>query len=158
MKAVQISQYGGPEVLKLNDNIAEPTLKENQVLIEIHAASINPFDSFILAGYVKDMIKSPFPFTMGGDFSGIIKKVSEGVTDFKADDEVYGTAIILSGGSGAFAEFASVNPERMALKPNPWRSRRNWEHCYSVSQVFGRLCGDYCFGKRQRLRKKSRSR
>jgi len=58
MKAVQISQYGGPEVLKLNDNIAEPTLKENQVLIEIHAASINPFDSFILAGYVKDMIKS----------------------------------------------------------------------------------------------------
>ncbi|MBI5127338.1 NADP-dependent oxidoreductase [Candidatus Roizmanbacteria bacterium] len=117
MKAVQISQYGGSEMLKLNNGLDKPVLKENQVLVEVYAASINPFDFFVIGGFSKDYIKQDFPLTIGGDFSGKIKEVGKEVSGFKIGDEVFGTAIILSGGSGAFAEFATVNPGRMSLRP-----------------------------------------
>ena len=55
--------------------------------------------------------------TLGGDFSGIVKKVGEGVSDFKNDDEVYGQASVLGGGSGSFAEFALANANTIAHKP-----------------------------------------
>lgn len=108
MKAVQIKSYGEPEVLELIDTVEKPVVGENQVLVEVHAASINPFDFFVMRGYMKNYIKNPLPFTIGGDFSGKVEKSGE---------EVYGTAIVLSGGSGAFAEYAVINKERMAKKP-----------------------------------------
>ena len=56
MKAVQIKAYGGVEVLEINDQAPKPTLKDKQILVEVYAASINPIDWKIRAGYLKDMM------------------------------------------------------------------------------------------------------
>ncbi len=108
MKAVQINKYGEVDVLQVNNNAEKPIISEGQVLIEVYAASINPFDFAVLKGYVQKFISQGFPLTMGGDFSG--KKVDTG-------EEVYGTAIILGGGSGSLAEFARVSTDKIAVKP-----------------------------------------
>jgi len=116
MKAVQINSYGGSEVLELK-NISQPHASKGQVLVEVHAASINPFDWKIRAGYLKEMMPLHFPATLGGDFAGVVVKISEDVSDFKVGDEVYGSAIVLNGGSGTFAEFAAANTGNTAHKP-----------------------------------------
>ncbi len=116
MKAAQINQYGGPEVIAVTDTDM-PVSKDAQVLVKVQAAAINPFDWKIRAGYMKDAIPLSLPVTLGADFSGVVSEVAEGVTDFKAGDEVYGSAIILNGGSGALAEHAAVNTKSIARKP-----------------------------------------
>ena len=116
MKAAQINAYGGVEVLEVKD-IPEPTLKKDQILAEVHAAGLNPFDVKLRSGMMKNMIPLNFPVTFGGDFSGIVTQVGEGVTEYKAGEEVYGTATVLSGGSGAYADFATVGIEKIAFKP-----------------------------------------
>ena len=63
------------------------------------------------------MIPLQFPFTLGMDFSGIVKEIGEGVSDFKQGDEVYGQAGVVTGGSGAFAEMALAKTESIANKP-----------------------------------------
>ncbi len=117
MKAVQINKYGGYEVLEVNDNTAKPSVGKGQVLVEVQAASINPFDWKVRAGYMKDFMPLNFPATMGGDFAGVVIEVGEGVSDFRVGDEVYGSANIFSGGSGSFAEFAAANTVNTAIKP-----------------------------------------
>lgn len=114
MKAVQYETFGGPEVLKVVE-IPEPQMKPGQVLVHVHAATFNPFDAFIRAGYMKDAVQ--LPTTFGGDFAGTITKVAEGVTEFAVGDEVFGTAIVLSGGSGSFAQVATANTKSIARKP-----------------------------------------
>jgi NADPH:quinone reductase-like Zn-dependent oxidoreductase len=64
---------------------------------------------------MKDSLK--LPFIPGGDFAGVVKKLGEGTSNFKEGDEVYGQAIVLNGGSGAFAEMAAINTANSALKP-----------------------------------------
>lgn len=117
MKAVQINSYGGVEVLETNENAPKPTPAKDQVLVEVRAASINPIDWKIRAGYLKEMVPLPFPATLGGDFAGVITEVGDGITDFKIGDEIYGSAILLNGGSGAFAEYVAANAANTALKP-----------------------------------------
>lgn len=117
MKAVQINKYGGPEVLEIIANADEPTIGVGQVLVEVHATSINPFDYFVIGGFMAKMAPLQFPVTVGGDFSGKIIKVDESISDYKVGDEVYGTAIILGAGSGALAEKAGVKIDRIAFKP-----------------------------------------
>lgn len=117
MKAIKLKSYGGYENLELVDNINEPQPLEGQVLVAVEASSVNPFDSFIIKGYMKDVKPLDLPVIPGGDFSGTIKALGPGVVDYRIGDEVYGTAIVLSGGSGAYAEMAVVNVKRIALKP-----------------------------------------
>lgn len=117
MKAVQINNYGNKEVLEVNENASQPLLKEGQVLVEVKAASINPFDIKLRAGYMKDAIPLQFPFTMGGDYSGVVKEVN-GVSNLQIGDEVYGQAIALGTGSGSFAELAAANGANTAKKPH----------------------------------------
>ncbi len=117
MKAIRLKSYGAYENLELVDNINEPQPSEGQVLVAVEASSVNPFDSFIIKGYMKDVKQLDLPVTPGGDFSGTIKVLGPGVVDYKVGDEVYGTAIVLSGGSGAYAEMAVANVKRIALKP-----------------------------------------
>jgi alcohol dehydrogenase len=115
MKAVQINEYGGPEVVSLQE-ASKPIPGEGQVLVEVHAASINPWDNKVRQGAVKDAIPLNFPATLGGDLSGVVAEVGNNVTDFKAGDEVYGTANSVSG-QGSFAEFAPAKATSLALKP-----------------------------------------
>ena len=117
MKAVQINTYGGVEVLEINENASKPTPAKDQVLVEVHAASITPIDWKIRAGYLKDVAPLPFPATLGGDFAGVITEVGEDVTDFKIGEEVYGAAILLNGGSGSFAQSLVSNTASLAHKP-----------------------------------------
>jgi NADPH:quinone reductase-like Zn-dependent oxidoreductase len=64
------------------------------------------------------MIPLQFPFTLGMDFSGIVKEIGEGVSDFKQEDAVYGQAGVVTGGSAVFAEMALAKTESIANKPN----------------------------------------
>lgn len=117
MKAIQINSYGTNDVLKINENAPKPSPKNGQVLVEIFAASINPFDLKIRAGYLKDMMPLKFPTTLGGDFVGVVVEVDGVASDFNVGDKVYGSALIFNGGSGSFAEFCAANIANIALKP-----------------------------------------
>lgn len=113
MKAVQIKNYGGNEVIEIVDNVAKPSAGDGQILVEVYAASINPFDLYVRSGG----IKLDLPLILGGNFAGKGVELGKGVSDFKVGDEVYGDALVLNGGSGGFAEFAAANVANSALKP-----------------------------------------
>ncbi|TSC72706.1 MAG: NADPH:quinone reductase Zn-dependent oxidoreductase [Parcubacteria group bacterium Gr01-1014_38] len=116
MKAAQINRYGGGEVVEINENAPTPTVSQGHLLIEVHAAGVNPIDWKIREGYMQQMAPLQFPVTLGGDFSGIVMDVGDGVSGFTKGDEVYGQASVLGGGSGSFAEFLSANPTAVARK------------------------------------------
>ena len=119
MKSAQINEYGGSEVIKINQSTPEPTASSGKVLVTIKAAGVNPADWKIREGGLQQIISLQFPSTLGMDFSGVIKQVGEGIShsDFKQGDEVYGQAGVISGGSGAFAEMALANTKSIAHKP-----------------------------------------
>ncbi|HEY9207106.1 MAG TPA: NADP-dependent oxidoreductase [Candidatus Methanoperedens sp.] len=117
MKAAQINEYGGSEVVKINKNAKEPTVTQGHLLIEVHSAGVNPVDWKIREGYMRQMVPLRFPATLGGDFSGKIAKVGEGVSNYKKGDDIYGQASLIRGGSGSFAEFASADVNTVAHKP-----------------------------------------
>ncbi len=117
MKAAQINEYGGSEVVKINRNAPEPTVTQGHLLIEVHAAGVNPVDWKIREGYMRQMVPLRFPATLGGDFSGIVAEVGEGVSGYEKGDEIYGQASIVRDGSGSFAEFASAGADTVAHKP-----------------------------------------
>ncbi len=117
MKAAQINKYGGSEVIEINKKTPKPVLSAGNVLIEAYAAGINPVDWKIREGFLHQMAPLKFPATLGGDFSGIITEVGIEVSGFKNGDMVYGQAIVLSGGSGSFAEFISADAKYIAKKP-----------------------------------------
>lgn len=119
MKSVQINEYGGSEIIKVNQSSSEPTVSTGKVLVTIKAAGVNPADWKIREGYFQQMAPLQFPSTLGMDFSGVIKQVGVAVSssDFKQGDEVYGQAGVINGGSGAFAEMALAKIENIAHKP-----------------------------------------
>ena len=116
MKAAQFSEYGGPSVLKVTE-IDKPALSEGQVLVEVHAASLNPFDTKIREGFMKDFMPLELPVTLGGDFAGIVAEVSAGVTNVAVGDKVYGSANAVAGASGAFAEYVATSAGQVAALP-----------------------------------------
>src|SRR5882757_4242073 len=107
MKAAQISEYGHADVVQINE-VAKPTPTDNQVLIEVHACSLNPFDTTLREGYMKDMIPLQLPATLGGDIAGIIAEIGADVTGFAVGDTVYGEAAVVAGNSGALAEYVAA--------------------------------------------------
>jgi alcohol dehydrogenase len=115
MKAAQISEYGHAEKIQVVD-INKPTIEDNQVLVEVHAASLNPFDTTVREGHVKDMISS-LPVTLGGDIAGVVREVGAGVTSARVGDKVYGQAAVVAGNSGALAEFAATKASQVATTP-----------------------------------------
>jgi alcohol dehydrogenase len=119
MKAAQMKGYGSSdEVIEINENVPAPNdPSAGKVLVRIKVAGINPIDWKIREGYMQQMVPLQFPSPLGMDFSGIIEKVGQGVSEFRQGDEVYGQASILSGGSGAFAEMALANADAIAHKP-----------------------------------------
>ena len=116
MKAAQINEYGGAEVVKINDAPA-PAVAAGHVLVEVYAAGVNVIDWKIREGYMRQMAPLQFPATLGGDFSGVVSQAGEGAADFKEGDEIYGQAGVLTGGSGSFAETALAGANNIAPKP-----------------------------------------
>ncbi len=112
MKAAVFTAYEAP--IEISD-VAVPTLTANSVIIDVHAASLNPIDNIVRAGYVKDMIPLTFPHVMGYDVSGIITAVGDDVTGFKVGDAVFARAH--QEDAGALAGVARVQASALAHKP-----------------------------------------
>jgi NADPH2:quinone reductase len=110
MKAIVVHQFGGPEVLKLEE-IPTPKPAARQVLVRIHGAGVNPYDTYMCAGtYV---VKPPLPYTPGSDGAGVIEAVGDAVKKVKPGDRVY-TAKTLT---GAYAEYALALEEQVHSLP-----------------------------------------
>lgn len=99
MKAIQVHQFGGPEVLQLQD-IPTPKPGPGQVLVRVHGAGVNPYDTYMRNGTYA--IKPPLPYTPGSDAAGVVESVGEGVTRVKPGARVYTARTV----SGAYAEYA----------------------------------------------------
>lgn len=119
MKSAQIKAYGDSEVVEINQST--PSLNDpsdGMVLVRVKTARVNPSDWKFREGFFKQMVPLQFPATLGMDFSGVIEKVGVGVaSDLKQGNEVYGQSGGFSGGSGAFAEMALANVDKIAHKP-----------------------------------------
>lgn len=116
MKAAQINDYGDSSVVKITE-IDRPTIQDDQVLVEVYASSINPFDSKLRSGAMKAFIPLTFPVTLGGDIAGIVTEVGPHTTTVAVGDKVYGQAAAVAGNSGAFAEFAATSVEEISPIP-----------------------------------------
>ena len=112
VKAIAYCEYGPPEVLQLRE-IEKPTPAENELLVKVRAASVNPVDSTYSGGVrLVTGLRKPAVTRFGTDYSGTVEAVGEKVTEFKAGDEVFG------GKTGALAEYICVRADRnVVLKP-----------------------------------------
>ncbi len=115
MKAAQINEYGDATAINVVE-ADKPSVSEGNVLVQVYAASLNPWDSAVRSGGASSFMPLTFPVTVGGDMYGEVVTVGEGVTGLSVGDKVYGTAGVPSG-SGAFAEFATANPGNLAIAP-----------------------------------------
>ena len=114
MKAFIVNRYGKEEKLQLAE-IAEPVVKENDILVRIHAAGVNVLDSKIRNGEFKMILPYKTPFALGHDVAGVVIEVGSKVSKFKPGDEVY--ARVADYRIGTFAELIAINENDAALKP-----------------------------------------
>jgi D-arabinose 1-dehydrogenase-like Zn-dependent alcohol dehydrogenase len=121
MKAIRIHQYGGPEVLAQVE-MQRPTPGHDEVLIKVHAASVNPVDWKLRAGQVKEVFPLSFPSTLGWDVSGTVEEAGNNVTQFKRGDEVY--ALVKGGG---YAEYVVAKATVVAKIP------RSLDHVHAAA-------------------------
>lgn len=116
MKALQITGYGDVKNNLVFSEVEKPTIKDNQVLIEIHSASVNPIDYKIIEGLLKQIRKLTFPCPIGFDVAGIVVERGSNVTNLKVGDEVYSR--VPSESPGTFAEYIAVDSDVVCLKPS----------------------------------------
>src|SRR5215470_7633428 len=110
MKAIRVHAFGGPEQLKL---VEIPTSKPaaGQVLVRVHAAGVNPYDTYMRAGTYP--VKPALPYTPGSDAAGVVEAIGDGVKKFKSGDRVF-TANTLT---GAYAEYALATEDQVHALP-----------------------------------------
>jgi NADPH2:quinone reductase len=110
MRAIRVHEFGGPEVLKYEET---PTPKPGagEVLVRVHAAGVNPYDTYMRNGTYA--VKPPLPYTPGSDAAGVVETVGAGVKSVKAGDRVYTAKTV----SGAYAEYALTLEEQVHLLP-----------------------------------------
>lgn len=116
MKAAQINEYGHAEVVTIQE-VDKPSVNKGQVLVEVQAASLNPFDTMVREGYLQETMPLKLPVTLGGDIAGVVREVGEDVTNVNVNDIVYGQANVVAGNSGALAEYAATKAEQVAKAP-----------------------------------------
>jgi NADPH:quinone reductase-like Zn-dependent oxidoreductase len=114
MKAALIDRYGSNEVVQVGD-ISVPSFGATDLLVRVHAASVNPLDIKTRDGKLKTLLKYRFPLVLGNDLAGVVSDVGAGVTRFKKGDAVY--ALVDQNRNGTFAEYAVVRESAAALKP-----------------------------------------
>lgn len=115
MKAIVQNNYGSPDVLKLSE-VAQPAMKDDQVLIRVKAVSINAGDMFAMRGspwMIRLVAGFPKPknYVLGQDMAGVVEAAGSSVTQFRPGDEVYAAS------GSALAEYVSVAEDKLALKP-----------------------------------------
>lgn len=115
MKAAQISQYSKVIEAQVNE-VRVPDIGDNDVLIKVKAAAINPLEMLIMTGSVKLIQDYTFPLTIGNELAGIVQKVGKNVTDFAVGDDVYTRLPIEK--IGGIAEYVTVDATAVAAMPN----------------------------------------
>jgi len=123
MKAAIIQDYGN--AIEIAD-IAKPSLKDDSVIIEVHAASLNPIDNILRSGVLREMLPLSFPHVMGYDVSGVVVEIGKDVKSVKVGDSVL--ARPNQEDAGAIAEYARVKETELAIKP----AGLSHEHAASV--------------------------
>ena len=118
MKAIVWTKYGSPDVLRLQE-VERPEIKEDQILVKVHAASISPVDWRFRAGEFRARMFSglikPKLKILGFDLAGEVEEVGDKITKFKKGDQVYGGAALSSG--GANAEYVALSENDVVIKP-----------------------------------------
>jgi NADPH:quinone reductase-like Zn-dependent oxidoreductase len=114
MKAFILKRYGKKEKLFLTE-VTDPVVKENDVLVQVHAAGVNVLDSKIKSGEFKLILPYKPPFTLGHDVAGVITKVGSRVSKFTVGDEIY--ARPKDHNIGTFSELIAIKEDDVALKP-----------------------------------------
>jgi NADPH:quinone reductase-like Zn-dependent oxidoreductase len=114
MKALILKRYGGADQIEFAD-ISRPAIKPDEILVQVHAAGLNPIDYMIPKGAFKPILKFQLPATLGSDLAGVVVEVGSRVTRFRVGDAVFASIFDLGGGS--LAEFAAVPEHAAALKP-----------------------------------------
>ncbi|WP_419701559.1 NADP-dependent oxidoreductase [Mucilaginibacter sp. NFX135] len=112
MKAIQYKAFGNSDVIEVTETIQPEISNENQILIQVKAASVNPLDIKLRSGIMQQIRPVILPFIPGADVSGIVVATGEKVTQFKAGDQVIGVT-----SAGGYAEYALVNESNAAIKP-----------------------------------------
>lgn len=115
MKAIVINRYGGKDELE-EIEFPRPLPKEDQVLIELHATSINPIDWKLREGYLKEGLPFHFPIILGWDAAGIVKEVGAKVKKFRVGDKVFARPATTE--RGTYAEYIAVEEDLIAMMPN----------------------------------------
>jgi len=114
MKAILMDRHGGLDVLRYGD-LPDPVAEAGQVVVDIHAASINGADAKVREGGAYSNV-SNFPYVLGRDFSGIVASLGAGVTDFRIGDAVFG--VLAAGRDGTYAEKVAEKATILCRKPN----------------------------------------
>ncbi|MGP4071015.1 NADP-dependent oxidoreductase [Piscibacillus sp. B03] len=114
MKAIVMKEYGHKDVLQ-EQEFEKPTPEEGQVVVKVHATSINPIDWKLREGYLKDMVPFEFPIILGWDVAGVVDEVGEGVTDYQVGDKVFARPELTN--RGTYAEYTVVDAHLLAKIP-----------------------------------------
>ncbi len=112
MKAVRIHEFGGTDVLKLEET-ARPVPASDEILLKVYASGVNPVDAGIREG-ANDLLRLPLPVTLGWDAAGVVEETGGDVNNFSKGDEVYGVPNFL--GDGSYAEYLAAKAIQFALK------------------------------------------
>lgn len=142
MKAVQINAFGDRSVLALTD-ISIPTPTEDEVLIKVKSAAVNPVDWKIREGYLQPMLNHTLPLTLGWDVSGEVTAIGANVKTLKVGDAVFSRPDIAKNGS--YAEYIAVAANEVALKPSsaswqeaagtPLAALTAWQSLYEITNL-----------------------
>jgi NADPH:quinone reductase-like Zn-dependent oxidoreductase len=114
MKTLILRRYGGPDHIAFADT-PRPVPKPHEILVQVHAAGLNPIDYMIPQGTFKPIIRLRLPSTLGSDVAGVVVEIGLKVTRFKPGDAVFASVFDL--GTGTLAEFVTVPEHAAALKP-----------------------------------------
>lgn len=116
MKAFAMTGFGGNEVMQLIE-LDIPTPTENEALIKIYYAGVNPVDWKIRQGYLKNYFPHVFPMVLGRDVAGVIVKVGKNVTQYKVGDFVYANVKSADKTYGGYAEYIALDQDTLSLVP-----------------------------------------
>src|SRR5215216_1626135 len=137
MKAIRVNEWGKPVEL---EDVPQPKPADDELLVRVRAASINPFDTAVAAGYLAFMASTPL--TLGTDVAGEVVEVGKNVTTLKPGDEVFGAVVLRS---GTFAEYTTPKASELALKPKsldfvqaasiPLAATAAWQTLFNVAKL-----------------------
>jgi len=128
MKAVTTTQYGGVDVLRLQE-IKNPVIEKDEILIKIHAASVNPIDWRVRKGSYKFLTGRRPPTILGNDFAGIVVDIGNDISTYKIGEAVWG--FVEAFDRGTYAEYVKVREQEISRMPN----NLNFEEAASIPTV-----------------------